>query len=162
VIVSAAMKTLTRLSSALLLLAAPSCSLMSKLPGLSPEPQTSVVFALGTRDGFQSPLQSALKPACPALDFPGEGYALTGGHRKALTALAAGWSSSKPKYLIAGYVAPRLPEDFARALTERRAQAVRQQLIEGGIEASHLQTVGFGFDSSPSSPTSSVVVIYQQ
>ncbi len=156
------MKTLMRLSSVLLLLAAPSCTMMSRLPGMAAEQQPSVVFALGTRDGFQSPLQGALKPACPALDFPGEGYALTGGHRKSLATLAADWSSSKPKYLIAGYVAAGLPEDFARSLTERRAQAVRQQLIESGIEASHLQTVGFGFDSSPSSPTSSVVVIYQQ
>lgn len=153
------MKTLTRLSTALLLSAVPSCSL---LPGLSPEQEPSVVFALGTRDGFQSPLQGALKPACPALDFAAEGYAITGAHRKTLAALAADWSDSKPRYLIAGYVAPGLPEDFARSLTERRAQAVRQQLIESGIEASHLQTVGFGFDSSPSSPTSSVVVIYQQ
>lgn len=154
-----AMKTLTRLSTALLLLAVPSCSL---LPGLSSEQEPSVVFALGTRDGFQSPLQGALKPACPALVFAAEGYAITGAHRKALAALAADWSEGKPRYLIAGYVAPGLPEDFARSLTERRAQAVRQQLIESGIEASHLQTVGFGFDSSPSSPTSSVVVIYQQ
>jgi hypothetical protein len=156
------MKTLTRLSSALLLLAAPSCSVMSKLTGLSSGQEPSVVFALGTRDGFQSPLLGALKPACPALVFADEGYAITGGHRKTLSALAAEWSVSKPKYLIAGYVAPGLPEDFARSLTERRAQAVRQQVIESGIEASHLQTVGFGFDSSPSSPTSSVVVIYQQ
>ncbi len=154
-----AMKTLTRLSSTLLLLTAPSCSM---LPGLSAEQEPSVVFALGTRDGFQSPLQSALKPACPALDFAGEGFALTGGHRKTLAALAAEWSESKPRFLIAGYVPPGLPEDFARSLTERRAQAVRQQLIESGIEATHLQTVGFGFDSSPSAPTSSVVVIYQQ
>ncbi len=156
---AAAMKTLPLLSSVFLLLAASSCSVM---PSLSREQTPTVVFALGTRDGFSSPLQGALKPACPALVFTGETYALTGGHRKALGTLAAEWSSGKPRYLITGYVAPGLPEDFARSLTERRAQAVRQQLIESGIEASHLQTVGFGFDSSPSSPTSSVVVIFQQ
>jgi type IV pilus biogenesis protein CpaD/CtpE len=154
-----AMKTLARLSTALLLSSIPSCSLLS---GLSTEQEPSVVFALGTRDGFRSPLQSALKPACPALDFAGEGFALTGGHRKTLAALASKWSEAKPRYLIAGYVPPGLPEDFARSLTERRAQAVRQQLIESGVEAASLQTVGFGFDSSPSAPTSSVVVIYQQ
>lgn len=153
------MKPLILLSSGLLTLAGSSCSLMTSL---RPVPEPTVVFALGTRDGFRSPLQGALKPACQALVFSGEAYALTGGHRKTLSSLAAEWGETKPKYLIAGYVAPGLPEDFARSLTERRAQAVRQQLIESGIEASHLQTVGFGFDNSPSSPTSDVVVIFQQ
>ena len=34
-----------------------------------------------------------------------------------------------------------------------------QHLIESGVEAASLQTVGYGFDSSPAS---GVVVIYQQ
>jgi hypothetical protein len=40
--------------------------------------------------------------------------------------------------------------------------AVRQRLIELGLEASHLQTVGFGNDCAPSAPSSDVVVIYGQ
>ncbi len=143
----------------LLTLLLPACGLLPKLSG---EQEPTVVFALGSRDGFQSPLQSALKPACPALEFSGAAYNLNGAHKKALAALSTDWGKEKPKYLISGYTPPGLPEDFARSLSERRAQAVRQHLIESGVEAASLQTVGFGFDSSPSSPTSSVVVIYRQ
>ncbi len=127
-----------------------------------PQEDADVVFALGPRDGFTSPLNGALKPVCPALEFTGTRYALTGAHQKTLLGVAEAWKEGKPRYLIAGYAPPELPEDFARSLSERRAQAVRQHLIENGIEAAQLQTVGFGHDSPPSSPTSSVVVIYRQ
>jgi outer membrane protein OmpA-like peptidoglycan-associated protein len=137
----------------------PACQ---SLPSAAKESDASVVFALGSREGFSSPLLEGLKPACPALNFTEEDFALTGAHQKILSGLAADWSVDKPRYLIAGYAPPGLPEDFARSLSERRAQAVRQFLIESGIEAAKLQTVGFGFDSSPNSPTSSVVVIYRQ
>lgn len=129
------------------------------LPKLGGESEPTVVFALGSRDGFQSPLQGALKPACPALSFTGESFSLTGAHKKTLAPLVTDWPEKKPRYLIAGHTPPDLPEDFARSLSERRAQAVRQHLIESGIEAANLQTVGYGFDSSPAS---GVVVIYQQ
>ncbi len=136
--------------------ALPACK---SLPGLSREQEAEVVFALGPRDGFTSPLSGALKPACSALEFAGEKFALTGAHKKTLAVLVADWSKDKPRYLIAGYSQPGLPDDFARSLSERRAQAVRQYLIESGVEAANMQTVGYGFDSSP---TSSVVVIYRQ
>ena len=122
----------------------------------------SVVYALGSREGFVSPLEASLKPACPALSFSGNSFSLNGGHGKTLSALARGWSAAKPRYVIAGYASPELPPDYARALSERRAQAVRQRLIEGGVEADHLQTVGFGRDSNPSSQAAGLVVIFEQ
>jgi hypothetical protein len=39
---------------------------------------------------------------------------------------------------------------------------VRQRLIELGLDAAKIQTVGFGNDFSPSGPSSGVVVIYRQ
>lgn len=138
------------------------CQTLPNVPGLSKSHEPTVVYALGGREGFSSPLETALKPACSALEFPGTGFSLGGGHRKILDGLAAEWRNGRPRYLVAGYTSPGLPEDYARSLSERRAQAVRQFLIEGGVEAASLQTVGFGFDSSPSSPTSGVVVIYRQ
>jgi outer membrane protein OmpA-like peptidoglycan-associated protein len=71
-------------------------------------------------------------------------------------------SDKKARLLIAGYAPPDLPQDHARALSERRAQAVRQRLIELGLDAAKIQTVGFGNDFSPSGPSSGVVVIYRQ
>ncbi|MCA1963469.1 MAG: OmpA family protein [Prosthecobacter sp.] len=139
------------------------CSWLPLPHALSPQPEPTVVYALGTREGFRSPLQEGnLRPACPALEFSGTTFRLSGAHRRTLEALAASWQEKKPRYLIAGYCQTGLPEDYARSLSERRAQAVRQHLIEHGVEAANLQTVGFGHDSTPSAPTSSVVVIYRQ
>lgn len=134
----------------------------STVPSLFQENEADIVFALGTRDGFVSPMTASLKPACPALEFSGNSFSLTGAHRKELEEVASAWAEGKPRYLIAGYTQPGLPEDYARSLSERRAQAVRQILIESGVEATHLQTVGFGHDSAPSGPTTGVVVIYKQ
>lgn len=151
-----------RLALALLPAVIACCQSLPEVPGLSESEEPTVVYALGGREGFSSPLEVALKPACPALEFPGTGFRIGGGHRKILNGLAGEWRNGRPRYLVAGYTPPGLPEDYARSLSERRAQAVRQFLIEIGVEAASLQTVGFGFDSSPSSPTTGVVVIYRQ
>lgn len=147
------------LSSLGLSLALCSCS---EFPPLLKKSEADIVFALGPREGFSSPMTTALKPATSALEFQGNSFFLNGAHKKVLKELAASWPAEKPRYLIAGYAPPELTEDYARSLSERRAQAVRQYLIENGIEAANLQTVGFGHDSSPSGPTTAVVVIYKQ
>ena len=128
----------------------------------SKEVDSNLVYALGSRDSFESPLSQRLKPACPALKFKSRAFAVTKDHRTVLTRLATGWEQSKCRLLIAGYAPPTLPEDYARSLSERRAQAVRQALIELGIEAVDIQTVGFGSDFGPSGPNQDVVVIFQE
>jgi len=134
----------------------------SHFSGLNSEPVAEVVYALGSRDGFTSPLTRALKPACSALEFTGTSFVLKGVHRRQLAPLAADPAKTQKRYLIAGYAPHGLPEDFSRALSERRAQAARQYLIESGVEAVRLQTVGFGFDSAPNAPGANVVVVYRQ
>lgn len=136
------------------------CSGLTLPMKLMSQAQPTMVYALGERDGFRSPLgESNQRPACPALEFSSGAYMPSGAHRKILEGLAASWLAKKHRYLIAGYSQPELPEDYARSLSERRAQAVRQTLIECGVDASHLQTVGFGHDNAP---TANIVVIYQQ
>lgn len=123
----------------------------------------AVVYALGTRDGYTSPLNGSLKPACPALEFDDEGFQPTEAHERSIRGVAREMEQNKKAtLLIAGYAPPSLPQDHARSLSERRALAVRQRLIELGIEAANLQTVGYGNDFSPSGPSSAVVVIYRQ
>ncbi len=140
-----------------------SCQGLALPDKLRAQAEPTIVYALGEREGFRSPLEAGnLRPACPALEFASGDYTPSGAQRKILEGLAAAWSAEKPRYLIAGYSQPGLPEDYARSLSERRAQAVRQILIEAGVEASSLQTVGFGQDSAPSAPTPGGVVIYQQ
>ncbi len=127
---------------------------------LLPAESTAVVYALGSREGFPSPLGRQLTPACPALAFTGDGFNTSGRHRLGLQQFAESAKASETRYLIVGYTSPGIPEDHARSLSERRAQAVRQTLIELGIEAARLQTVGLGNDFAPSGPSSDVVVIY--
>lgn len=135
----------------------------SSLPFFSGAADEAVIYALGPREGFRSPVSADLKPACPALIFDGEGFAITARHRLTLRALFDENSAAeKKKLLVAGYAPPALPHDHARSLSERRAQAVRQHLIELGLEPANVQTVGFGNDFSPTGPSSDVVVIYLQ
>jgi hypothetical protein len=154
---------LNALAFVLFPLLASSCSSIP-MPSFFRNPAAeAVVFALGPRDGYTSPLNASLKPACPALVFENADFHLTATHEHAIRSLAQEMQSNKKaKLLIAGYAPPNLPHDHARSLSERRSLAVRQRLIELGLEAANLQTVGFGNDFSPSGPSSDVVVIYRQ
>ncbi len=141
----------------------PLLSSCSSIPFLAPPAKEAVVYALGSREGYTSPLNANLKPACPALEFGSEGFRLDASHEHALRkVISTLGDNKKPRLVIAGYAPPELPQDHARALSERRAQAVRQRLIELGLDSANLQTIGFGNDFSPSGPSSGVVVIYQQ
>lgn len=122
----------------------------------------AVVYALGERGAIPSPLTTELRPACPALRFRAGSYTTSDSHQRSLERLAAEWEGSKDRrFLIVGYTPPGLPPDFARALSERRAHAIRQSLIEMGVESASLQTAGYGNDFPLSGPTGDVVLIYQ-
>ncbi len=137
------------------------------LPGCQSATWTSmgttdtVVYALGPRADVQSPLAEALKPACPALEFDGAGFALSPRHAKPLQEVASRFASQQHRVVVAAYTRPGLPPEYARVLTERRAHAVRQRLIELGIEPARIQTAGFGNDFPLSGPTSDVVVVFE-
>ncbi|WP_395734961.1 OmpA family protein [Prosthecobacter sp.] len=140
-----------------------SCSSIPMPSFLHSPASEAVVYALGPREGFTSPLNGSLKPACPALVFESANFQLTSAHQQSLNSLVQEMGRNKKTLLlVAGYTAPNLPADHARSLSERRSLAVRQRLIELGLEAASLQTVGFGNDFSPSGPSSDVVVIYRQ
>ena len=126
------------------------------------EDSQAVVYALGERGSIPSPLTTELQPACPALRFRAGAHTTADSHQHSLEKLAAEWEGTKERrYLIAGYAPPGLPPDYARTLSERRAHAIRQSLIEMGVEPANLQTVGYGNDFHHSSPTGDVVVIYR-
>ena len=62
--------------------------------------------------------------------------------------------SSGKDVIIAGFTDERGTAEYNRALGERRAQAVRQALIQGGVDSSRIQTVSFG-EELPADPGSS-------
>ncbi len=119
-----------------------------------------VVYALGSREKFPSPLSKALRPACPSLAFSAGSFKPEPSHERSLQTVAEGWERDHQLLVIAGYASPGLPPDYARSLAERRALGVRQRLIELGVEPADLQTSGLGNDFPHTGPTSDVVVVY--
>ncbi|MCB1225739.1 MAG: OmpA family protein [Verrucomicrobiales bacterium] len=122
----------------------------------------ALVYALGALEGFPSPLTSILQPACPALPFTPSSLDVEGRHRLQLQRVATQWASTPQKLIVTGYTPPDLPKDHARALSERRALAVRQHLIELGVEPTSVQTLGLGSDFAPTGPSSHTIVIYRE
>lgn len=121
-----------------------------------------VVYALGSRADFVSPLKSQMTPVCPALEFARGSISITHQHDAELQKLAGTVfeGDRKPRVVIASYCRPNLPPEYARVLSEKRAHAVRHRLIELGAEPSAIQTAGFGNDFALTGPGGDVVVIY--
>lgn len=145
----------------LLLLAAGLSACTTPLP---PGGETTVLHALGPREGFSSPLVQPLSPACPALVFSGTQYALSAGHQRLLSDCMTTLPADKTgtRLLIVGQTPVDLPGGHARSLSERRAQAVRRFLIDQGLPAEQLQTLGLGHDAAPAGHTGNSVVLYRQ
>ena len=139
------------------------CAQVTGLNLFESKDETAVVYALGSREGFTSPLNASLKPVIPAFEFADSRIELSVAQIRALDELAAAWEKDHSiRYLIVGYSPPNLPEDHARSLSERRALGVRQHLIEQGVESVKIQALGLGNDFARTSPTSHIVVIHQQ
>ena len=62
-------------------------------------------------------------------------------------------SSGTDRLIIAGFTDERGTQEYNRGLGERRAQAVRQALIDAGITGDRIQTVSFGSEM-PADPAS--------
>ena len=60
---------------------------------------------------------------------------------------------SSNRLIIAGFTDERGTQEYNRGLGERRAQSVRQALIESGVASDRIQTVSFGSEM-PTDPAS--------
>jgi outer membrane protein OmpA-like peptidoglycan-associated protein len=125
-----------------------------------PQDDEKLLYALGTRDGVPSVLNDKASPLCPALVFQADQYEMSGRHRLRLAEIAEKWKEEPRVIRIVGYCPSELPPDYARALSERRALGVREYLIEQGVDAAKLHTMGLGNDFGARSPTTGVVVLY--
>lgn len=61
--------------------------------------------------------------------------------------------NSSSRLILAGFTDERGTQEYNRGLGERRAQAVRQALVEAGVASDRLQTVSFGSEM-PADPAS--------
>jgi outer membrane protein OmpA-like peptidoglycan-associated protein len=116
------------------------CSL---LPGSGGE---SVIYALAPQEALPSPLEQPLTAAAPPVVFARDRYDLTSRQQEALKPLAAQWEKDATPLLILGFAKRGLPTDYARSLSQRRAEAVREALINEGLDAALLHSAGYGHD----------------
>ncbi len=85
--------------------------------------------------------------------FSFDSFAILEGETLKLDGIARSMRGSRNTVIIAGFTDERGTEEYNRALGERRAQAVREALIQRGVSAALLQTVSFG-EEEPADPGS--------
>lgn len=76
--------------------------------------------------------------------FAFDSYDVSGGEMGKVQALASAMRGFKNDIIIAGFTDERGTDEYNRGLGERRAQAVRSELINLGIDGGRIQTVSFG------------------
>ncbi len=89
----------------------------------------------------------------PPIYFAYDSYSISGSEAGKLQNVAQTLMSGGNDVIIAGFTDERGTEEYNRSLGERRAQAVRQNLIGLGVPPSKLQTVSFG-EELPANPGS--------
>ena len=85
--------------------------------------------------------------------FGFDSYVVSSSERAKVGAVASALKGSSSSLIIAGFTDERGTAEYNRGLGERRAQAVRQTLVEQGFSPSRIQTVSFGSEM-PADPGS--------
>ena len=76
--------------------------------------------------------------------FGFDSFAIDGGEHGKIDEVASFLKGAGNNLIIAGFTDERGTPEYNRGLGERRAQAVREALLRGGVDASKIQTVSFG------------------
>ena len=135
--------------------------LMSSCALLHPGKEDSqVIYALPPRQAGTSPLGQNLTPIAGPFAFSRERFVLTDSQASTLAKAAPQWVKDKTKLLVAGFAQRDLPPDYARVLAHRRAESVRQTLIEHGLDANNIHSVGYGNDL-PSLDRDDTALVYE-
>jgi len=99
-----------------------------------PERQEGVSFTSSNTD------RSKFRPVYFAFDS----YAIGSGERGKIDEVANFMKGGSNTLIVAGFTDERGTPEYNRGLGERRAQAVREALIQAGADGSRIQTVSFG------------------
>jgi peptidoglycan-associated lipoprotein len=78
------------------------------------------------------------------VQFGFDSYTVSAGEQSKVAQVASSLRGSSDSVILAGFTDERGTAEYNRGLGERRAQAVRQALIERGLPAARIQTVSFG------------------
>ena len=119
-----------------------------------------VIYALPARQAASSPLVQPMTGIGKPFIFTHDRFVLTDQQTAILAKAAPQWAKDKIRLLIIGFAQRDLPPGYARVLAHRRAESVRQALIEQGLDAANLHSTGYGNDI-PSLSLEDSVVIYQ-
>lgn len=76
--------------------------------------------------------------------FGFDSYSVEGSESDKVELVAESLKGSGATVIIAGFTDERGTEEYNRSLGERRAQSVREELIQRGVNPNNLQTVSFG------------------
>ncbi len=76
--------------------------------------------------------------------FGFDSYSVEPAEAAKIHAVSSKLSGSSERLIIAGFTDERGTQEYNRGLGERRAQSVRQALIDAGIAGDRIQTVSFG------------------
>jgi peptidoglycan-associated lipoprotein len=85
--------------------------------------------------------------------FSFDSYSVEPAESSKIQAVSSSISAGSDRLIIAGFTDERGTQEYNRGLGERRAQAVRQALIDAGIASDRIQTVSFGSEM-PADPAS--------
>ncbi len=106
---------------------------------------SKTIYALATQN-VPSPLEKELESAGEPITFSRDHFTLSPRQRSLLVKQAPQWKEKQQHLLIAGFAQRGFPASYARSLSQRRAESVRQVLIEEGIDAAELHSTGYGHD----------------
>ena len=87
---------------------------------------------------------SVVKGQFSPVYFSYDSYSVEPGESSKIQQVSSALSSGSGRLIIAGFTDERGTQEYNRGLGERRAQAVRQALIDVGVAADRIQTVSFG------------------
>jgi peptidoglycan-associated lipoprotein len=85
--------------------------------------------------------------------FSFDSYSVEPAESSKIQAVSSSLSAGSDRLIIAGFTDERGTQEYNRGLGERRAQSVRQALIDAGIASDRIQTVSFGSEM-PADPAS--------
>lgn len=121
---------------------------------------SQVIYALPSRQPGTSPLGRNMTPLAGPFTFSRERFILTEAQAATLVKSVPQWTKDKTKLMVVGFAQRGLPPDYARVLSHRRAESVRQILIEHGLDAGNIHSLGYGNDV-PSAGSDDTVVVYE-
>ncbi|MEO6848260.1 MAG: OmpA family protein [Chthoniobacterales bacterium] len=87
---------------------------------------------------------NVVKGQYPPVYFGFDSYSVGDSEKGKIDDVAAAIKDSQKTIIVAGFTDERGTDEYNRGLGEKRAEAVRQALIDKGVSAGRIQTVSFG------------------